>query len=107
MPPSSVVMDMRVGGALRAVMRTSGGKISWHGEYREVVEPDWLVFTLSTQPPPSARHAVVSVAFRELGEDRTEIRFLQRDSLSPAQASAARYGWSRSFDRLAERLAAA
>ena len=106
-PPSSVVMDVRVGGALRAVMRTSGGKISWHGEYREVVEPDWLVFTLSTQPPPSARHAVVSVAFAELGEGRTEILFVQRGSLSPAQASAARYGWSRSFDRLAERLAAA
>jgi uncharacterized protein YndB with AHSA1/START domain len=47
-PPSSVVMDVRIGGALRAVMRTSGRKISWHGEYLGVVEPDWLVFTLST-----------------------------------------------------------
>ena len=49
--PSSVAMDVRVGGAWRLTMRMRGGE-------------------------------------------------------SPAQTSAARYGWSRFFDRLAERLAA-
>jgi hypothetical protein len=33
------------------------------------------------------------------------MRFEQRGSLSPDQAGAARYGWSRFFDRIAERLA--
>lgn len=105
-PASSVAMDVRVGGAWRAVMHTRGGQISWHGEYRKVVEPESIVFTLSDEPPPVARHAVVSVELGQVGEGGTEMRFEQRGSLSPAQASAARYGWSRFFDRLAERLAA-
>jgi uncharacterized protein YndB with AHSA1/START domain len=105
-PPSSVAMDLRVGGAWRLKMRMRDGEVSWHGEYREVVEPERIVFTLSDQPPRDAGHALVIVELVEVGEGRTEMRFEQRGSLSPAQTSAARYGWSRVFDRLAERLAA-
>jgi uncharacterized protein YndB with AHSA1/START domain len=105
-PPSSVAMDLRVGGAWQLKMRMRDGEVSWHGEYREVVEPERIVFTLSDQPPRDAGHALVIVELDEVGEGRTEMRFEQRGSLSPAQTSAARYGWSRFFDRLAERLAA-
>jgi uncharacterized protein YndB with AHSA1/START domain len=104
--PSSVAMDVRVGGAWRLTMHLRDGEVSWHGEYREVVEPERIVFTLSDQPPPDAGHALVIVELVDVGEGRTEMRFEQRGSLSPAQTSAARYGWSRFFDRLAERLAA-
>jgi hypothetical protein len=48
----------------------------------------------------------VSVELGEAGDGRTVMRFEQRGSQSQAQASAAHYGWSRFFDRLAERLAA-
>jgi len=105
--PSSVAMDVRVGGAWRLTMRMRGGEVAWHGEYRELVEPERVVLTLSDQPSPDARHALVIVVLVEVGEGRTEMRFEQHGSLSPAQTSAARYGWSRFFDRLAERLAAA
>jgi uncharacterized protein YndB with AHSA1/START domain len=105
-PPSSVAMDVRVGGAWRLTMRMRDGKVFWHGEYREVVEPKRIVFTLSDQPPADAGHALVIVELVEVGEGRTEMRFEQRGTLSPAQTSAAHYGWSRFFDRLAERLAA-
>jgi uncharacterized protein YndB with AHSA1/START domain len=105
-PPSSVAMDLRVGGAWRLRMRMRDGEVSWHGEYRQLVEPERIVFTLSDQPPRDAGHALVIVELDEVGEGRTEMRFEQRGSLSPAQTSAARYGWSRFFDRLAERLAA-
>jgi uncharacterized protein YndB with AHSA1/START domain len=105
-PSSSVAMDVRVGGAWRLTRRIGDGEVSWHGEYREVVEPERIVFTLSDRPPPDAGHALVVVDLREVGEGRTEMRFEQRGSLSPAQSGAARYGWSRFFDRLAERLAA-
>ena len=104
--PSSVAMDVRVGGAWRLTMRVREGEVLWHGEYREVVEPERIVFTLSDQPSPGAGHAIVLVELGEVGESRTEMRFVQRGSLSPAQTSAARYGWSRFFDRIAERLAA-
>ena len=106
MSPSSVAMDVRVGGAWRLTMRVRGGEVSWHGEYREVVEPERIVFTVSDQPSPDAGHALVIVELGEVGEGRTEMRFEQRGSLSPAQTSAARYAWSRLFDCLAERLAA-
>jgi uncharacterized protein YndB with AHSA1/START domain len=105
-PPSSVAMDLRVGGAWRLRMRMRDGEVSWHGEYRQLVEPERIVFTLSDQPPRDVGHALVIVELDEVGEGRTEMRFEQRGSLSPAQTSAARYGWSRFFDRLAERLAA-
>jgi uncharacterized protein YndB with AHSA1/START domain len=105
-PPSSVAMNVRVGGAWRLTMRVRGGEISWHGEYRELVEPERIVFTLSDQSTPDAEHALVIVELGDVGEGRTEMRFEQRGSLSPAQTSEARYGWSRFFDRLAERLAA-
>jgi uncharacterized protein YndB with AHSA1/START domain len=105
-PQSSVAMDVRAGGMWRLTMRMREGKISWHGEYREVVEPERIVFTLSDQTPPDAGHALVIVELAEIGEGRTEMRFEQHGSLSPAQTSAARYGWSRFFDRLAGRLAA-
>jgi uncharacterized protein YndB with AHSA1/START domain len=103
---SSVAMDVRVGGAWRLTMRTSGSEIFWHGEYREVVEPTRIAFTLSDQPAAEAAYALVSVELLEAGDGRTEMRFEQRGALSPAQTSAARYGWSRFFDRIAERLAA-
>ena len=106
-PPSSTAMDVRVGGAWRLTMRTRGGEVWWHGEYREVVEPERIAFTLSDQPSPDAAPALVIVELEEVRGGRTEMRFEQRGSLSPAQTNAARYGWSRFFDRLAERLAAA
>jgi uncharacterized protein YndB with AHSA1/START domain len=81
-------------------------KISWHGEYRELVEPERIVLTLSNQPAADAADALVSVELVDAGDERTEMRFAQRRSLSPAQSSVARYGWSQSFDRLADRLAA-
>ena len=86
-PPSSVAMDVRVGGAWRLTMRMRGGVVSWHGDYREVVEAERIVFTLSDQPR-DAGHALVIVELVEVGEGRTEMRLEQHGSLSPAQTSA-------------------
>jgi uncharacterized protein YndB with AHSA1/START domain len=48
-PLSSISMDVRPGGRWRATMLSgpSRTEIRWKGEYREVVEPERLVFTLS------------------------------------------------------------
>src|SRR5215212_1890076 len=53
-PVSSVSMDVKPGGSLRATMLGDAGEIRWKGEYREVVEPERLVFTLSDQPDGDA-----------------------------------------------------
>ena len=97
---SSATMDVRTGGAWRLTMHTSDGQIFWHGEYREVLEPERIIFTLSDQPRQEA-DALVTVELEDVGDGRTEMRFEQRGSLSPDQARIARYGWSRSFDRIA------
>ena len=55
-PVSTVSMDVRPGGAWRATMFAGPGRreIQWKGEYREVVEPERLVFTISDQPGDDA-----------------------------------------------------
>jgi uncharacterized protein YndB with AHSA1/START domain len=104
-PLSSVVMDVRVGGAWRMTMRAERGEIYWHGEYQEVVEPSRVVFTITDQAPGVGYH-VITVDLEDLGDGRTEMRFEQRGPMPPEQVRAAGAGWQTFFDRIAERLAA-
>jgi uncharacterized protein YndB with AHSA1/START domain len=105
-PVPSVSMDVRKGGTWRATMYVGAGRreIHWKGEYREVVEPERLVFTLSDQPGDDA-YEVVTVVLTDLGDGRTEMRFTQRGSMSPEQYRRAGDGWASFFDRMAGRLA--
>src|SRR5207237_8501426 len=103
-PVSTVSMDVREGGAWRATMLYAGREIRWKGEYQEVVEPERLVFTVSDQPGDDA-FELVTVVLTDLGGGRTEMLFQQRGQLSADQYERAGQGWSRFFDRIAERLA--
>jgi uncharacterized protein YndB with AHSA1/START domain len=107
-PVPTVSMDVRKGGSWRATMFAGPGRreIHWKGEYREVVEPERLVFTLSDQHGDEA-YELVTVVLTDLGDDRTEMRFEQRGSLSPEQYGRTKDGWSSFFDRMAGRLASA
>jgi uncharacterized protein YndB with AHSA1/START domain len=106
-PLATVSMDVRPGGRWRLTMYAAPGRreIRWKGEYREVAEPDRLVFTVSDQPGDE-RYELVTVVLTDLGDGRTEMHFEQRGSLSPEVYEAAKQGWARFFDRIAERLAA-
>ncbi|MGH2994105.1 MAG: SRPBCC family protein [Solirubrobacterales bacterium] len=79
-------------------------EIQWKGEYREVVEPERLVLTLSDQPGEDA-YELVTVVLADLGDGRTEMRFQQRGRMSAEQYERAGQGWSSFFDRLDEHLA--
>jgi uncharacterized protein YndB with AHSA1/START domain len=105
-PLSSVSMDVRPGGRWRATMFADPGRreIGWKGEYREVIEPERLVLTLSDQPDDD-RYELVTVVLTDLGDGRTEMRFQQSGHLEPEQYEHAKQGWGRFFDRVAERLA--
>jgi len=104
-PLSTVSMDVRPGGSWRATMFAEPGReIHWKGEYREVVEPERLVFTLSDQPGEDV-YELITVVFTDLGDSRTEMLFQQRGSLSAEQYQRAAQGWSSFFDRVAEHLA--
>jgi uncharacterized protein YndB with AHSA1/START domain len=76
------------------------------GVYREVVEPERLVFTLSDRP--GDEHEVVTVVLTELGDDKTEMVFHQGGGhLSAEQYARTKEGWSAFFDSMAEQLAEA
>ena len=106
-PLSTVSMDLRPGGAWRATMfvEPERREIRWKGEYREVAEPERLVFTVSDQPGDE-RFELVTVVLTDLGDGRTEMRFEQRGHLTPEEYQRTSQGWGSFFDRMAERLAA-
>jgi len=107
-PLASVSMDVRTGGSWRLTMFAEAGRrqINWKGEYREVVAPERLVFTVSDQPGEDA-YELVTVVLTDLGGGRTEMRFEQRGTLPPEVYERAGQGWSGFFDRIAERLSGA
>ena len=104
-PVGTVSMDVREGGAWRATMFAGPDRheIRWKGEYREVVEPERLVFTVSDRP--GDEYELVIVVLNDLGDGRTEMVFEQRGGMSAEQYERAGQGWSGFFDRMAERLA--
>jgi uncharacterized protein YndB with AHSA1/START domain len=106
-PISSVTMDVRPGGTWRATMYTGEARreSNWIGEYREVDEPERLVFTVSDQPGEEA-YELVTVVLTDLGDGRTEMHFEQRGGgLSPEGYERAGQGWSGFFDVIEARLA--
>jgi uncharacterized protein YndB with AHSA1/START domain len=105
-PLSTVSMDVRPGGSWRATMYADPGRreIQWKGEYREVVAPERLVFTISDQPGEA--YELITVVLTDLGDGRTEMLFQQSGGgLTPEEYERAGQGWSIFFDRMAERLA--
>jgi uncharacterized protein YndB with AHSA1/START domain len=79
-------------------------EIRWLGEYREVVEPERLVFTVTDRPESEARE-IVTVVLVDLGAGRTEMRFQQRGAMAAEEYERAGEGWSTFFARIDERLA--
>jgi uncharacterized protein YndB with AHSA1/START domain len=105
-PLSTVSMDVRSGGSWRATMFAGPERreIQWKGDYREVVAPERLVFTVSDQPEEV--YELITVVLTDIGDGRTEMLFQQRGQMSAEQYERAEQGWSTFFDRIAERLAA-
>jgi uncharacterized protein YndB with AHSA1/START domain len=106
-PLSSVAMDVRPGGGWRATMFAGPDRreIRWAGEYREVAEPERLVFTITDRPEEDV-YELVTVVLTDLGDGRTEMRFEQRGHMRPDEYERAGHGWGTFFDRIVERLAA-
>jgi uncharacterized protein YndB with AHSA1/START domain len=103
-PVSSVSMDVRPGGAWRATMFAGPGRreIRWKGEYREVVEPERLVLTISDQPGDD--YELLIVVLTDLGDGRTEMAFQQRGGMSAEEYERAGAGWGGFFDRMSANI---
>lgn len=105
----SCKMDVRPGGAWRKVMRRIDGFISVKfGLYREVVEPERLVFTYRDEEPDGTLtpETLVTVTFtEEAGKTRLKLHQVGFEEFPPRDAH--HLGWSSTMERLADYLATA
>lgn len=105
---SHLEQDLRPGGAWRLCLyQDDGGRDLWQGGvYREVVEPERLVFTFAWDGENGRRghETLVTVTFAE-HQGKTKMTFRQAVFPSVEQRDGHRQGWSSSFDRLAEYVA--
>ena len=103
-PVEGVEMDVRPGGALRviSVSDEEGAEMATEGVYREVVEPERLVFEEAAE---GAWHegAVSTVTFADMGDGRTQMVFRAtiRTTVEGLDTAA---GLAGAFDRLDERF---
>jgi uncharacterized protein YndB with AHSA1/START domain len=75
---TSAEIDLRVGGAWRFVMIANGGfEVAFHGEYREITEPERLVNTEIFEgiPDPDEHASLITLTFAEQ-DGRTTLEML-------------------------------
>jgi uncharacterized protein YndB with AHSA1/START domain len=104
-PLETISMDVRPGGtfSVTSVSDTDGTEMTSQGMYREVVEPERLVFD---EPAENAWHeGAVSIAtFSDLGDGRTELVLHSTIHTADEMRAGAEAGMVGSLDRLAEHL---
>jgi uncharacterized protein YndB with AHSA1/START domain len=111
-------VDLRKGGVFHYCMRSPEGRDYWgKGIYREIVEPERIVFTDvfsdekgdTVQPasygmsPDWPAQSLVTVTFVEL-DGRTELTLHHGVPEDVAERTGARQGWAESLEKLAEYL---
>jgi uncharacterized protein YndB with AHSA1/START domain len=95
-------IDLRVGGTWRFVGRGPKGEYGFHGEYREIVRPERLVFTEIYDPFPDVESIVTSVFAADGSKTRLTVTALYpslevRDSVMKTGMA---NGAAISYDRL-------
>ncbi|MBT2517362.1 SRPBCC domain-containing protein [Streptomyces sp. ISL-90] len=105
-PRESVEIDVRPGGRYRYTMiAPDGTEYPTAGVYREVVEPERLVFTWGSPGDADDAAPLITVTLADLG-DRTEMTF-HLDGIAGGPGDENVYdGWASAFDVLDERLGA-
>jgi uncharacterized protein YndB with AHSA1/START domain len=101
-------IDVRPGAPYRIHMRGPDGDDHWsQGVYRELVEPERLVFAgcwADAEGQPKGPETTVTVTLEDL-EGKTRLTLRQRIFESVTARDAHRGGWTSSLERLAEYLA--
>lgn len=101
--------EVRVGGKWRGCLRHVGdGQNLWQGgEYKEIVEPEKLVFTFFWEGDDGKPENVmlITLTFAEQGANKTKMTMRQTGFRNIEQRDGHNGGWSSTFDRLEEFLA--
>lgn len=95
-------IDLRIGGALRIVMKGDGRVIEHTGEYLEIDPPRRLMFTWVSSYT-GIKPSVVTVELHPAGKNVTDLH-LVHSQLPQDAASSHRDGWGAMLDRLSGRL---
>lgn len=102
----SCEMDLRPGGAWRICSRSpEGTEHREHGVFREIVEPERLIFTQAYEDAAGKpkHETLVTVTFTEQG-GKTALVFHQGVFETITSCDAHREGWSSAFELLGEYL---
>ncbi|HEV2027711.1 MAG TPA: SRPBCC domain-containing protein [Candidatus Dormibacteraeota bacterium] len=97
-------VELRVGGALRIVMRGEGTVIEHFGKYIEIDPPRRLVFTWAS-PFTGAEPSLVTLELEPEGADATQL-LLVHSRLPESVAKSHRDGWGTMLDRLSGKVRA-
>lgn len=103
-PARHLQMDVRPGGRWRNCLQsTETGRELWQGGvFREVIEPERLVFTFAwDEEGERGIETLVTVTFAEQG-GKTLMTFRQTPFRSEGERDGHHEGWMSSFDRLTE-----
>ena len=99
------LMEPHVGGRYRMVMHgPDGNTLAIGGTYREIVRPSKIVMSWKWETEET--DTLVTLSFRAL-DGKTELRLKHQGFSSQARCDSHANGWGGTFDRLAQRLAAA
>lgn len=103
----NVHFEPRLGGEYRIEMKPPEGDVFFlSGTFREVDPPACLAYTFVWDPPdPDDRETTATLAFQDLGGE-TRVEFTQGVFATEARRALHAEGWSDSFERLEEFLAA-
>lgn len=102
----SCEMDVRPGGAWRRCMRSpDGSEHRKRGVYREIVEPERLVFTYASEDLDGnfSHETLVTVTFADEG-GKTRLTLRQTGFETVAACASHQGGWASSLERFAEYL---
>ncbi len=99
-PVEHIEADVRPGGRwqVRMVRGDTGAEIVVGGEYREIVEPERLVFTCAMN---FGDESLVTIRLADHG-GKTEMTFHQAGFATAEERAGAHEGWASAFERLSE-----
>jgi uncharacterized protein YndB with AHSA1/START domain len=98
----SCEMDFRVGGKYRLCMRGFGNDHWVHGEYREIVVPERIVWTGFLEG--DGNEVVTTITFADY-QGKTRLKAHQTFSKVTDSSRGAREGWIQTLEHLAEYVA--
>jgi uncharacterized protein YndB with AHSA1/START domain len=98
-------VDLRVGGAVRVVMRNpdDGGEYGGGGEYTEIDPPRRLAFTWIWDDDPGDTRQLIELDFEET-EESTIVHFTHSGLADEEAVDSHEEGWSNAFDNLERAL---